>query len=68
MSYHTQRGTAKNDLQVRHLMKLQRDHGTPQRYFIGATGCVRVAFNGEWWEYDKLEALLDDYKGWEDAA
>lgn len=70
MSYHTQavRGTEKTDKQVRHLMKLQREFGTPQRYFIGASGHVRVAFNGDWWEYDKLAAVLDDYKGWEEAA
>lgn len=67
MEYKTQpkRGTEKTDKQVRHLMKLQREQGTPQRYFIGAGGVVRVAFNGGWWEYDKIEKAIPGYSGWE---
>ena len=52
--------------QVARLMRIQREQGIPQRYFVGASGDVRVAFGGDWWRYSELEKHIKDYQGWEE--
>ena len=61
------RDTPEINKQVRHIMKIEREKGIPQRYYIGADGFVKVAFNGRWWDYHDIEAVMNDYKGWEAA-
>lgn len=51
--------------QVSRIMRIQREKGVPQRYFIGASGDVRVFFGDHWWLYKELEKHLTDYQGWE---
>lgn len=52
--------------QIRHLMNLQKQ-GLPQQYYIGASGHVKLKFNGSWWDWEKLEKHLTEYQGWENA-
>lgn len=64
-SYHQPKDHEKIDLQVKRIMKIERDRGIPQQYFVGATGIVRVSFGGKWWDYDKLAQELPLYQGWD---
>lgn len=50
--------------QVKHIMRIQREQGIPQRYFVGASGDVRVFFGGDWWLYTELEEHIKSYQGW----